>query len=87
MNKLEDADEERALWHEVRSSGKRIDALVVCTQILYQALAKGHASEFSSDLHRFENISRLLWAKFPLRIFCIFGCFGNNTDTALSGRA
>lgn len=25
----EDADEERALWHEVRSNGKRIDQQVV----------------------------------------------------------
>lgn len=28
----EDADEERALWHEVRSNGKRIDQQVVSEQ-------------------------------------------------------
>jgi hypothetical protein len=45
MNKAEDADEERALWHDVRSNVKRIDALVVSTSFLSSAVVHmGHAS-------------------------------------------
>jgi hypothetical protein len=45
MNKAEDADEERALWHDVRSNVKRIDALVVRTSFLVFSLVRmGHVS-------------------------------------------